>query len=266
MPAYLWAIKYEIEQDSAFEKLVSERDRSIADYLNNEPIKKLHIGAGSNCLAGWLNSDLLPETPDVIFIDATKRLPFADCTFNYVYTEHMIEHVPYPSALMIFREAHRILLPGGKLRVSTPDAEKIVRLLYPQKSAQEQEYIACSAGDLMGLYKPEKSILQQKRPEWDIDPEYIRRFYPDIRVDPAPFVVNNFFRSFGHQFIHTGQTIRTLFEAAGFTQIFQYSPGVSDDDQLRGLESHGALIGESINHFESMVFEATKDGDCLATD
>ena len=31
-------------------------------------------------------------------MDATRQFPFADKTFHYVYTEHMIEHVPTTKA------------------------------------------------------------------------------------------------------------------------------------------------------------------------
>lgn len=257
-PAYLREKKAEIEADAAREKLITKRNDLIADYVRTEPVKKLHIGAGSNRLVGWLNTDLIPETPDILYLDATDKLPFVDSTFQYIYSEHMIEHVPYRGALTMFREAYRILQPGGKIRVSTPDAVKIVSLLLLQKSAGDRKYIAWSAGELIGLYNKEKSKLQERRPEWDIDPEHIKKFYPDIEVDPAPFVVNNFFRSFGHQFLHTEQTIRALFEAAGFIDVVRYAPGVSDDDQLRSLESHSAVIGEDMNSYESMVFEANK--------
>ncbi|OGO25514.1 MAG: hypothetical protein A2W33_05765 [Chloroflexi bacterium RBG_16_52_11] len=257
-PAYLRGIMSEIEREGALEKLITKRNDLIADYTRTEPVKKLHIGAGSNRLEGWLNTDLIPETPDILYLDATVKLPFVDSTFQYVYSEHMIEHVPYKGALTVFREAYRILQPGGKIRVSTPDTVKIVSLLSLQKSAGDRKYIAWSAGELIGLYYKEKSRLQERRPEWDIDLEHIKKFYPDIEVDPAPFVVNILFRGFGHQFLHTEQTIRALLEDAGFIDVVRYTPGVSDDDQLRGLESHGVVIGEDMNSYESMVFEATK--------
>src|SRR3989304_4808010 len=117
-PAYLRGIMSEIEREGALEKLITKRNDLIADYTRTEPVKKLHIGAGSNRLEGWLNTDLIPETPDILYLDATVKLPFVDSTFQYVYSEHMIEHVPYKGALTVFREAYRILQPVGKIRVS----------------------------------------------------------------------------------------------------------------------------------------------------
>ncbi len=110
----------------------------------------------------------------------------------------------------------------------------------------------------MSLYQAEKSILQRRRPEWDIDQVQIQRFYPDSQVDPAPFVVNNFFRGFGHKFLHTEHTIRALLGEAGFHEIVACSPGSSSDIQLCGLEAHDKLIGKNMNLYESMVFEACK--------
>jgi 2-polyprenyl-3-methyl-5-hydroxy-6-metoxy-1,4-benzoquinol methylase len=48
-----------------------------------------------------------------------EELRFAENHFDVVTLWQVLEHVPYP--LMILREVHRILKPGGLLVVSTPD-------------------------------------------------------------------------------------------------------------------------------------------------
>ena len=79
--------------------------RTIRTYLSNHGTKKLHLGAGSNSLRGWLNSDIHPSlSSDVIYLDATKTFPFKDCIFDYVFSEHMIEHVTYLEGLNMLRE------------------------------------------------------------------------------------------------------------------------------------------------------------------
>ena len=102
--------------------------RLIEDYLARGGPAKLHIGCGENLLEGWLNSDLYPGSDRVLHFDATGRFPFADATFDYVFSEHMIEHVPYEGALSMLRECRRVLKPGGRARISTPDLRFLVGL------------------------------------------------------------------------------------------------------------------------------------------
>lgn len=52
-----------------------------------------------------------------------EELRFADNHFDVVTLWQVLEHVPYP--LVILREVHRILKPGGLLVVSTPNIEGI---------------------------------------------------------------------------------------------------------------------------------------------
>jgi hypothetical protein len=60
--------------------------------------------------------------------DVTGPLPFADCTFEAIYHSHLLEHLRRELALPFLRECHRVLRPGGVLRIAVPDLEAIVRL------------------------------------------------------------------------------------------------------------------------------------------
>jgi predicted SAM-dependent methyltransferase len=44
-------------------------------------------------MSSWLNTDLLPINRDVVYLDATRRLPFRNDQFDYVFSEHTIEHI-----------------------------------------------------------------------------------------------------------------------------------------------------------------------------
>ncbi|GAA3456309.1 class I SAM-dependent methyltransferase [Dactylosporangium matsuzakiense] len=54
-------------------------------------------------------------------MDITGALPVADDTVDWVYAEHLIEHVTLRAGIAWLREVKRILRPGGLLRVTTPD-------------------------------------------------------------------------------------------------------------------------------------------------
>jgi len=97
----------------------------VSDYLRSSAVPKLQIGAGKNLLPGWLNTDYDP-LPGAAYLDATTRYPFDADTFALVYSEHIIEHVPYSAGASMLRECFRVLKPGGVLRISTPDLPFLV--------------------------------------------------------------------------------------------------------------------------------------------
>ena len=81
-----------------------KRKGQIADYLSKHPVKKLHLGTSNNILDAWLNTDIVLNHAPVVYLDATKRFPFEDNTFEYIMAEHMIEHIDYQSAQLMLRE------------------------------------------------------------------------------------------------------------------------------------------------------------------
>ena len=54
------------------------------------------------------------------------RLPFADSTVSVVYSSHMLEHLGRDEARAFLLECHRVLRPGGTLRLVVPDLEGYV--------------------------------------------------------------------------------------------------------------------------------------------
>ena len=63
----------------------------------------------------------------VVFADVSKRIPARSGSVEFIYCSHMIEHLSRWQALDFARECHRVLRPGGRLRLATPDLELIVR-------------------------------------------------------------------------------------------------------------------------------------------
>ena len=59
-------------------------------------------------------------------LDISKPLPFVDASVSWVYAEHLIEHVPLTTSVSWLTEVHRVLRPGGLLRLTTPDLAKYV--------------------------------------------------------------------------------------------------------------------------------------------
>ena len=205
------------------------RRRKIRSYLyNNNQLKKLQLGTSNSPIIGWLNTDVLPTNRRVAYLDATRRFPFNDDIFDYVYSEHMIEHLEHQSAVFMLRECLRVLKPGGKIRISTPDLKVYTSLQSKEKTASQNFYV-----------------------DWVTE-----RFMPDVDYCKEVFLINNAFRAWGHQFLYDRETLKVTMTRIGFEDIKYYQPGVSDDENLRGIESHGNMIEcEEINQFEAFAIE-----------
>jgi SAM-dependent methyltransferase len=250
-------ISNDYEQEARFEKILVHRQKVIEEYLTSNSIKKLQVGAGRNPLPGWLNTDYEPTANSIIFLDATTPFPFNDAAFDYVFSEHMIEHISYLEGIIMMKEVFRVLKPGGKVRIATPDINYIVGLFSLNKTREQHQYIEYVLTEYMGLYSPSKSKLHGRRPEYDIDFEHVRRYYPNVNEDGVCFIVNQFFRGFGHQFLYDEHSLGAIMKEAGFENICRYKPKESDDINLQGIESHGSLIGEMMSDFETMVLEGS---------
>ena len=204
------------------------RSRQIERYFRDSPVRKLQLGTSNSPMVGWLNTDVLPTKPEIVYLDATRRFPFKDDTFDYVYCEHMIEHIDYQNALLMLGECFRVLKPGGKIRMSTPDLRALIGLLSGDKTALQNLYVDLAT----------------------------RKFLPEVTYCKEVFVVNNAFRAWGHQFLYDRETIEITMNKVGFENITYYRPGASDDESLRGIESHGIVVGcEEFNQFEAFVVE-----------
>lgn len=198
------------------------------NYLHKTAKPKLQIGGGWSRLVGWLNTDI-ELVPDVMRMDATQRFPFADGTFYYVYTEHMIEHVSYQDAMSMLRECHRVMQEGGVIRVVTPDLAAIV-----------------------GLYRNELCANQQKYLLW-----FCQTLVSQGCPVSAASAINAMFRQWGHQFIYDEETLTHSMRAAGFKSIERCVLGQSRHPDLQNVENQERYPKGLLN-FESIALEGLK--------
>ncbi len=84
------------------------------------PGARVHLGCGERRIEGWLNVDLAGGRADVVW-DLRRPLPLAPGSVAAVFHEHFLEHLPFAAAVASLREAHRLLAPGGVLRIGVPD-------------------------------------------------------------------------------------------------------------------------------------------------
>jgi SAM-dependent methyltransferase len=88
----------------------------------------LNIGCGDRHHPEWINLDFVATGPAVQQYDLRRGIPFPESTFDIVYHSHVLEHFERKAALNLLRECHRVLRPGGTIRVVVPDLERIVQL------------------------------------------------------------------------------------------------------------------------------------------
>ena len=195
--------------------------------------KKLQLGCGSNILPSWVNTDFPPKQDGVILLDATKTFPFEDNSFDYVYSEHMIEHISFEEGASMIKESYRVLKTGGKIRLSTPDLRFLIDLhLNPDKEINKQ-YIA-----------------------WAVDMFWNNRIYlPGM-------VFNNFVRNWGHTFIYDKETLTYSMKNAGFQNIESFKIGESNDVDLQNLENETRRVRKGMPsgflQLETFTLEGTK--------
>lgn len=112
---------------------------------------KLNLGCGTRVLPGFVNIDnspsvLLGKWPslkkllflvgvlsrehyetvwprDIVWRDASKRLPYVDQSVDKIYSSHALEHLDKKRGEALLGECFRVLKKGGIFRLVVPDLE-----------------------------------------------------------------------------------------------------------------------------------------------
>jgi len=209
---------------------------------------KLHLGCGSTVVPGWENLDkswnvYLARAPrlrrtlarlrvltdeqanarfprGVVRADTRRGLDYPDGSAQYVYASHLIEHMSRWQGLALLRECHRVLTPGGVIRLATPD----LALAIGEYTRGEAPY---------GL-TPGDSFMQQLETHRDVEGTLAQRL---IRK----------FVFAAHQWIYDADSLSLLLQEAGFlaSTVREYREGLVPDLEL--LEHRpGSLFIESV--------------------
>ena len=192
--------------------LVRRRFRHADNILVN-------LGAGAQGKPGWINVDASALPGINCIYDMRRGLPFADCTVRGVFCEHFLEHVDYEEeAPMLLRECHRVLKPGGVVRIIVPDAEAYLRAY-------------CDDGwDRLTLIRP-------------LMPGHVDSYFGN-RYDTKMEAVNMIFRQgTEHKFAYDAETLVALLRRCGFSHVEHQTflrsvmPEVCLDQPMRASES-----------------------------
>lgn len=95
---------------------------SIAE-METTPALRLNLGGGDVPKPGFITVDKKMGGSDAY------PLAYADESVDEIYASHILEHFPYGKRNAVLKDWYRVLKPGGRLRVSVPDALKCAKML-----------------------------------------------------------------------------------------------------------------------------------------
>jgi predicted SAM-dependent methyltransferase len=93
---------------------------------------KLHLGCGRKFIPGFVHIDALQYN----HVDHCQQVGelgnFANGSVSLIYACHVLEHFSRWQYLKVLCEWHRVLKPGGVLRLSVPDFAACAKLYYEE--------------------------------------------------------------------------------------------------------------------------------------
>ena len=207
-------------------KLVQRK--KLKRYLSNNKERKLQIGFGNNPIDGWLNTGIaLRECWHGMYMDAGKTFPLPDNSFDYVFSEHLYEHLTYQQAQNMLKECYRVMKPGAVMRIATPNLRF-----------------------LLGLYED---------PEKPLHKAYMEFSVKTLGMPPTPvYVISRFHTSWGHQIIYDKETLAKQLTDAGFKDVTVCEMGKSEHLALNGIECHFKIFPYEFIQLETMILEVRK--------
>lgn len=222
--------------------------------MHTQQLRLLNLGCGSRYDQRWTNVDFKPKGTGVIGHDLKKGMPFGDSIFDAVYHSHLLEHFSRDYAPVFLKECHRVLKPGGSIRVVVPDLEHIIReyldllqkALAGNKEAQDcYEWIMLELFDQMVRnYSGGEMLKCWSQPSIPAEAYVIDRMGPEVhsiikrirkagsavqqsnarvnrgQVQETPEAIGNF-RLAGevHQWMYDRYSLGKLLREAGFEDI-----------------------------------------------
>jgi SAM-dependent methyltransferase len=182
----------------------------IQNYLNNNEylVKKVLFGGHWSNNPGWL---LLKETDQ----DLTQPLNCPDNVLDCIYTEHVVEHLLFTSAIAFFKESLRCLKTGGVFRLVLPCFETILKADLDNEKGEKYVY-----NSLVPHFAKEDFALKQLG-------------LPGLEADARLFLLNSMANKHDHTFLWSEALVAQILKAVGFSKVTVHSvPGQGSNPEF----------------------------------
>lgn len=112
---------------------------------------KLHLGCGKRDFGPtWVHIDKA-DFPHIKYKDVTK-LPFETGTVDVIYACHLIAYFDREEIIPILKEWKRVLIPGGVLRLATPDFRAMAKMYLRENCSNLNQFLGPLYGKMEGIY------------------------------------------------------------------------------------------------------------------
>ncbi len=210
---------------------------------------RLNLGCGHVTPEGWLNVDgsnrawlastlpivdrlltaagLIPQsefTGSAVYADLTKTFPWPDGSAAAVYMGEVLEHFTPSAGEALLRRCHKVLAPGGVLRLRVPDNARFWRNYLDDYSATRA----------------------RPRSEWTTNhSRWIERFFRDICVEPPGRFTAESFGHY-HKWMYDDVSLIELLERVGFCDVDRMPFRQSRIPDIGPVEARDDLIVEGV--------------------
>lgn len=170
------------------------RERRRAEAAARGRDLRLHLGSAWQPKEGWFNVDLSGHPVDLAW-NLAHGLPFPDGSAEAIFHEHLLEHLTLEAAATLIEESHRVLSPGGVMRIAVPDAGRYLLSYANGGQGLIDEYRPGRPTTLLAAQ--EIFYLHGHRSAWDLETlglfvraagfeQYEGRGFGDSRIEPCP--------------------------------------------------------------------------------
>jgi len=208
-------------------------------------IKYVNIGGGPFYKRGWGVLDytgwsysFAPGTVDWQHnLASTKPLPLKSNSICCFYSSHCLEHIPEKFHGHIASEISRCLIPGGGIRITTPDFDKGYSAIKSANKDFFYPYLCEPGGDIyqafIGYFC--RDYLKDKRDTVDIkaalESKTKEEFIDWVSVDvPEDYIEKNQ----DHVAVINFDRLKILFENAGLENVEYKNPEESGFHEMTG--------------------------------